>query len=90
MMTPDRNEEMTMRVSAIVRDGKTKKAYVSFEDRGRTCEGTIPDCVISKNDGFSDEELHELEEYMRMDLAHLKEMAAGVHILDALKQEKKP
>lgn len=45
---------------------KQGKPFVSvmFERDGDCAEGSIPDCKITKNDGFSDKEVKELEEYL--------------------------
>lgn len=65
------------------KDGK-KIAYVSFSDGERTAEGTIPDCVITRNKGFSPEEKEQLEEYMKLELSSLKKMASGINVVKAL------
>lgn len=65
------------------KDGK-KIAYVSFSDGDRTAEGTIPDCVITSNKGFSPEEKDQLEEYMKRELSSLKKMASGINVVKAL------
>ena len=49
-------EELSMSVSPICeRDGK-KIAFVSFSDGTRTAEGEIPECKITKNEGFDEGE----------------------------------
>ena len=74
---------MNMSVSAIcVKDGQ-KCAFVSFSDGKRTAEGRIPDCRIMTSNGFSEEEVEQLELYMRMELSQLKKMAAGIRMIDA-------
>lgn len=76
-------EEINMSVSPIcVKDGK-KYAFVSFSDGERLAEGKIPDCTILSNKGFSKEEVTQLEAYMQRELPKLKEMAAGIRLLDA-------
>ncbi len=73
-----------IKVSAVFeKDGK-KMAYVSFSDDGRSAEGTIPDCVITHNKGFSEEEKAQLEDYMKNELSSLKKMAAGINVVKAL------
>lgn len=47
-------------------------------------QGKIPDCTILSNKGFSEEEVTQLEAYMQRELPKLKEMAAGIRLLDAM------
>ena len=77
-------EAVDISVSGIfTKDGK-KIAYVSFSDGERTAEGTIPDCVITRNKGFSPGEKEQLEEYMKRELSSLKKMASGINVMKAL------
>lgn len=81
------SEELNMSVSPICeRDGK-KIAFVSFSDGRRTAEGEIPSCKITKNDGFDEGEVAQLELYMKSELAQLKKMAASVNIAKAFMKE---
>lgn len=73
--------ELSMSVSPICfREGK-KYAYVSFTDGSRSAEGKIPDCKITKNKGFDEDEVKQLEAYMSRELPQLKKMAAGIDIM---------
>lgn len=75
------DNELNMSVSPIcVKDGK-KYAFVSFTDGTRTAEGKIPDCTITNNDGFSEDEVQQLEDYMKQELPQLKKMAAGIDVM---------
>lgn len=75
------DDELKMSVSPICsKDGK-KYAFVSFTDGVRTAEGKIPDCVITNNEGFGEEEVKQLEEYMKQELPQLKKMAAGINVM---------
>lgn len=75
------NDELKMSVSPICsKDGK-KYAFVSFTDGSRTAEGKIPDCKIISNEGFSEDEVRQLEDYMNQELAQIKKMAAGINIM---------
>ena len=77
------SDGVNMSVSPICsKDGK-KYAFVSFVDGKRNAEGKIPDCKIISNTGFSAEEVEQLEAYMQRELPKLKEMAAGIRVLDA-------
>lgn len=75
--------ELNMSVSPIcVKDGE-KYAFVSFTDGERFTDGKIPDCKITLNKGFSQEEVKQLESYMQSELPQLKKMAAGIRVMDA-------
>ena len=73
-----------IRVSGIFDKEGKKIAYVSFKDGDREAEGIIPDCRITRNQGFSGEEKAQLEAYMERELASLKKMASGINVMKAL------
>lgn len=76
--------QVNMSVSAICQTDKGEKyAFVSFTDGVRTAEGKIPDCKITKNDGFAMLEISQLEKYLQENLQDLKKMASGVNIFEA-------
>ena len=82
------SEEVSMSVSPIcVKDGK-KYAFVSFTDGTKCAEGKIPECKIISNQGFSPDEVVQLEIYMKRELSELKKMAAGIHVLDSFLKER--
>jgi len=75
--------EMKMSVSPVcMKDGK-KCAYVYFSDGERSADGRIPDCKIISSKGFTEDEVSRLEDYMQMELATLKRMAAEIRLIDA-------
>lgn len=81
------NNEMNMLVSPVcAKDGK-QYAFVSFSDEKRSAEGKIPDCKIVSSYGFTEEEVEQLEDYMRRELTQLKKMASGIRLLDAFMKE---
>ena len=76
--------ELTLQVSGIsVKDGK-KQACVCFVDGPRYAEGYIPDCIITKSSGFTDEEKAQLEDYLKANLSELKKTAAKINPLNAI------
>lgn len=78
------DSSVDMSVSPICVDDAGKKyAFITFSDGYRTAEGKIPSCEILTNKGYTDEEVTQLEEYMRNNLSKLKSMAAGIDILKA-------
>lgn len=77
-------KEMKMTVSPVcVKDGQ-QYAFVAFTDGKRQAEGKIPECRILSNTGFTEEEVEQLETYMKRELTKLKKMAAGIRLIDAL------
>ena len=77
-------EALDLQISGVTeKDGK-KQAHVCF--RGRDCyaEGTIPDCVLTKSEGFTEEEKEQLTEYLRANLTELKKTAARINPLNAI------
>lgn len=77
-------DELTLQISGIsVKDGK-KQACVRFTDKDRYAEGTIPECVITKSEGFTEEETAGLEDYLRANLSELKKASAKINPLNAI------
>ena len=79
-----RNEQVDIKVSGVFTRDDRKIAYVSFTDGERSAEGIIPDCVITRNKGFSEDEKSQLEAYMKRELASLKKTASGINVVKAL------
>lgn len=71
-------EALNMLISGVIeKDGK-KKACVRFEAGDLFAEGFVPDCKIEKQNGFTDEEIEKLEEYLRDNLETIKRKASEV------------
>lgn len=75
----DRDEEITFTYSGVVsKDGKNA-VCVRFERKrnGRTefAEGLIPSCTITKQEGFSPEEIEGLTEYLKENDLSIREKA---------------
>lgn len=74
-------DALNLSVSQVFRkDGETY-AFVSFTNGTKYAEGKIPDCKITSAKGFEESEVAQLEVYMKLQLATLKEMAAGVNAM---------
>lgn len=73
-MGMERLDELTCTHSTVL--SKNGKPFVSvmFERGKDRAEGTVPDCIITKNEGFTQEEVEELEDYMK---AQRKEIIDG-------------
>lgn len=75
---------MQMNISGIsTKDGK-KVAYVLFEDDDRSAEAIVPECRVIACNGFSAEQVIQLEQYLRDNLDEIKKVAAGVNPVSAL------
>lgn len=75
---------MNMIISGVSEKNGKKIAYVRFEDGTRFAEGIIPECVLTKNQGFNEEEVTQLEKYLKDNLATIKREAANVNPIKAL------
>lgn len=51
---------------------------VMFELEEKSAEGTIPECVIIRNSGFSEEEIEGLENYMEEHKEEILESAKSI------------
>ena len=82
-------EEMTMQVSGIcIKEGK-RMAYVNFTDGKKSAEGIIPECRIVKHTGFDENEVGQLELFMKMNLSNLKKKAASIDPVRAMMKNDK-
>lgn len=58
---------LTMTYSAIVTDKDQKKQVrVTFERKSDSAEAILPDCKITNQSGFTEEEIAQLELYLTM------------------------
>lgn len=74
---------MNMVVSGIIGSREDKKAIVRFEDGLAYAEGEVPACVINSSSGFTDDQIKQLEEYMKDHLYEIKEQAAKINPMRA-------
>lgn len=58
------NSEINMTVSTMTRHGDDKAIYVLFTDGAKSAEFAVPDNRLVKNNGFSDEEIAQLTDYV--------------------------
>ena len=80
-------EELTMQVSGICRKDGQKFAFVTFSDGKRRAEGVIPDCKIRSQTGFEEDEICQLELFMKMNLDKLKRKAASIDPVRAMMKD---
>ncbi|MCR5374691.1 MAG: hypothetical protein K6E39_04895 [Lachnospiraceae bacterium] len=77
-------DEMKMTVSEIFRTGDGDKyVFVKFEDEKRFAEGKVPDCKITKQEGFTDAEVMLLEQYMKNEQTTIFDEARKVNAMRA-------
>ena len=58
------NSEINMTVSTMMRHGDDKAIYVVFTDGSKSAEFVVPEDRLVKNNGFSEEELAGLTDYI--------------------------
>ena len=56
---------MNMLVSGLVGMGDNKRICVYFSDKDKYAEGSVPECKITKSRGFDQNEIKDIEEYLR-------------------------
>ena len=78
------NSEVRMSVSSMTRTGDKKAVYVFFQDRDKTAEFSLPGCELVKNNGFSEDDISQLKEYIENEQDSIYAMAKGVNPIKAL------
>jgi hypothetical protein len=80
-------DEVKLDISCVTeKDGK-KRAYILFTRGNDIAEGYIPECVLTKVQGFTDEEKDGLERYLKANLTELKKRAAKVNPITAMMRD---
>jgi hypothetical protein len=77
-------EELKMTVSGIVPKDGRPNIYVVFEDGKRRAEGSVPDCIITTQTGFEEDEIKMLELYMKQNQDTIRDLAKDVNPIKAL------
>ena len=77
------SDTLNMTISGIVPKDGRKHIYVVFEDGKRKAEGYIPDCVITSNHGFSEEEVKMIELYMKHEQDSIRARAKDINPIKA-------
>jgi len=78
------SEELKMTISGFVPKDGRKSVYVVFEDGERKAEGYVPDCVITQNEGFEEDEIKMLELYLKQNQDMIREHAKQINPIKAL------
>ncbi len=63
--------------SVLSRNGKPFVS-VRFERGGDSAEGTVPDCIILRSNGFSEKEVSQLEDYMEQNRQEIIDAAKSI------------
>jgi hypothetical protein len=72
------NKELRMTHSCILSRGKEKIVRVTFESDVAYAEGIIPNGKIEKNQGFTQEELEQLEIFLKMNQEDILKKAKAI------------
>lgn len=72
-------EEMKVLVSGMIRKEDKKFVRVSFLRGKDWAEGIVPDGMIEKSEGFTKEEISQLEDYLAGEKAAILEQAKSVN-----------
>ena len=77
-MALDPNEKMNMTYTSVLTKDNKPLISLLFTRGKDSCEATVPDCIVTKNNGFSAEEVEGLEMYLRSNKKEIIENAKGI------------
>lgn len=72
------NKELRMTHSCILSKGKEKFVRVTFEGNDTYAEGVIPSGEIEKQHGFTEDEIEQLEIYLKMNKEDIMNKAKSI------------
>ncbi|MCM1121886.1 MAG: hypothetical protein NC416_04825 [Eubacterium sp.] len=75
------SDEMNILVSGMLHKGEKTFVRVSFLRGKDWAEGIVPDGVIEKSEGFTNEEIGKLEDYLEGDKDTILRQAKGINPL---------
>ncbi len=78
---------MDMSISSIVPVNGKKAAFVQFSDKDKTAEFIVPECRQVSNNGFTEDELKMLHDYVIREKDSIMDMAKGVDPLGKFMKE---
>lgn len=78
------NEDIKMSVSSMTRNKDKKAVYVFFQDGDKTAEFTLPGCELVKNNGFLDDDIRHLKDYIDNEQDTIFAMAKQVNPIKAM------
>lgn len=77
-------QEINMMVSGIIRKKDQKYVHVSFQRGKDTAEFILPECSLKKSQGFNQEELEKLSDYVKGSQAEIMEQARKINPMKAM------
>lgn len=80
----DQQQELKMTFSGVLQKKGKQIIQVRFERQTATggvevAEGLLPDCTIEKYNGFSEEEIDQLQEYLKRNRKEIIDKAKGLN-----------
>lgn len=72
------NSELKLTYSCILSRKKEKIIRITFEREGAYAEGVVPEGKIEKHQGFTKEEVEQLEQYLRQNKTEIFEKAKSI------------
>ncbi len=82
------NAQVTMNVSSLMRHDGEKAVYVLFRDAKKQAEFLLPEEKVLRNEGFTEEELRQLKEYVANEKDTIMRVAASVNPMKAFLEER--
>ena len=80
----NQSEELKLTFSGVLTKGDKKFIRVRFEretDRGvEIAEGILPDCTIEKQNGYSQQEVEQLQDYLKQNRSDIMEKIGRAHV----------
>lgn len=73
------NEEIRMSVSSLIRKDRDKSVYVLFSDGAKSAEFVVPTGKLLRNDGFTQEDIRKLQEYLANEETVIYDMAKDIN-----------
>lgn len=70
--------------SGITSKGTEKRVCVSFSEKGKSAEGYVPSCRIERNNGFTADEVEQMEAYLEENKYLIWEEAKKINPLRAM------
>ncbi len=77
------NSEIKMSVSTMTHTKDTKAVYVLFEDGKKEAEFSLPGGNLVRNNGFSEEEITQLKDYIDNEQDSIFELAKKINPMRA-------
>lgn len=74
-------DEVRMLISGMVESGGRKVVRVSFLRERDYADGLLPEGIIEKAQGFTDEEVRKLEDYLRFNRQEILKQAKEINPL---------